>query len=52
MSDKLQNKPEPAEFLLYQTEDGQTRLEARMQNKTVWLSQKMIAFFLNRCPYH
>ena len=43
MNDKLQNKPEPAEFLLYQTEDGQTRLEVRLQEETVWLSQKMLA---------
>ncbi len=27
MTDKLQNKPESDEFLLYQTDDGQTRLE-------------------------
>jgi len=27
MTDKLQNEPERAEFLLYQTEDGQKRLE-------------------------
>ncbi len=40
MSDKLQNKPESAEFLLYQTEDGQTRLEVRLQEETVWLTQK------------
>lgn len=25
-------------FLLYQTPDGQTRLEVRLQNETVWLS--------------
>lgn len=25
-------------FLLYQTEDGQTRLEVRLQDETVWLS--------------
>ena len=43
MSDKLQNKPEPDEFLLYQTEDGQTRLEVHLQEETVWLSQKMLA---------
>ena len=43
MSDKLKNKPESAEFLLYQTEDGQTRLEVRLQEETVWLSQKMLA---------
>ena len=43
MSDKLQKKPEPAEFLLYQTEGGQTRLEVRLQKETVWLSQKRMA---------
>ena len=31
------------EFLLYQTEDGQVKLEVRLQNETVWLTQQMIA---------
>jgi hypothetical protein len=26
-------------FLLYQTEDGQTRIEVRLHDETVWLSQ-------------
>ena len=34
---------EPAEILLYQTEDGQTRLEVRLQDETVWLTQKRMA---------
>ncbi len=36
-------QPEPAEILLYQTEDGQTRLEVRLQEETVWLTQKRMA---------
>ena len=43
VSDKLQNEPEPAEFLLYQTEDGQARLEVLLQEDTVWLTQKRMA---------
>jgi hypothetical protein len=31
------------EFLLYQTEDGQVKLEVRLQNETVWLTQQMMA---------
>jgi hypothetical protein len=31
------------EFLLYQTEDGQVKLEVRLQEETVWLTQKMIS---------
>ena len=31
------------DFLLYQTEDGKTRIEVRMQNETVWLNQKQMA---------
>ena len=31
------------DFLLYQTEDGSTRIEVRMQDETVWLSQKQMA---------
>ncbi len=39
------NKKEPnkSELILYQTEDGKTRLEVRLQDETVWLTQKMIA---------
>ena len=31
------------EFLLYQTEDGQTRVEVRMTDETVWLHQNQMA---------
>jgi hypothetical protein len=37
------NLPTPGEFLLYQTEDGRTRIEVRMQGDTVWLTQKQMA---------
>ena len=40
MSNPVTAHPEPAEFLLYQTEDGKTRLEVRLQEETVWLTQK------------
>jgi len=36
-------QPEPVEILLYQTEDGQTRLEVSLQDETVWLTQKRMA---------
>ena len=37
-------KIEPqSQFLLYQTSDGQTRLEVRLENETVWLSQSQMA---------
>lgn len=31
------------DFLLYLTEDGKTRIEVRMQDESVWLSQKQMA---------
>jgi hypothetical protein len=31
------------EILLYQTEDGRTRVECRFQDETIWLSQAMMA---------
>ena len=31
------------EILLYQTENGRTRIECRFQDETLWLSQAMIA---------
>ena len=43
-----ENLPVPApddsgEFVLYQTEDGLTRIDVRMADETVWLSQKAMA---------
>ncbi len=32
-----------SELLLYQTEDGQTRVQVRLENETVWLSQSHLA---------
>ena len=39
------NEPAPgkSDLILYQTEDGKTRLEVRLQDETVWLSQKLMA---------
>ena len=48
MIDKSQNKPEPAEFLLYQTEDGQTRLEVAFRGETCWLSLNQLAELFQR----
>ena len=42
MQKNTKNQP-GGEILLYQTEDGQTRLEPRMAGETVWLTQKQMA---------
>jgi len=31
------------EIIIYQTEDGKTKLEVRLENESVWLTQKMMA---------
>ena len=40
---KLAPKESGGEFLLYQTEDGRSRIEVRMQGETVWLTQNQMA---------
>lgn len=35
--------PTNGELILYQTEDGTTKIEVRLQDETVWLSQKLLA---------
>ncbi|MBX7244148.1 MAG: virulence RhuM family protein [Candidatus Sumerlaeaceae bacterium] len=37
------NPPAEGQFLVYSTEDGQTKLEVRLQNETVWLTQQHMA---------
>ena len=38
----------PSSLILYQTEDGRTRLEVRLQNETVWLSLNQMADLFKR----
>lgn len=35
--------PPKGQILLYQTEDGRQRIEVRLQDETVWLSQRLMA---------
>lgn len=43
MKKKKEPVSEKGELILYQTEDGKTRIEVRLQDETVWLSQKFMA---------
>ena len=40
----MSDEPLPnSEIILYQTEDGQTRVQCRFENETPWLTQALIA---------
>ncbi len=46
MASNLPAAPNPGpsgEFILYQTEDGRTKLQVRVEDQTVWLTQRLIA---------
>jgi hypothetical protein len=38
------------EILLYQTEDGRTRIECRFENETLWLTQGQMAELFRTTP--
>ena len=42
--------PSPGEFLLYETEDGRTRVECRFAEDSLWLSQAMMAELFQTSP--
>jgi hypothetical protein len=42
-SKKGQAPTTTSELILYQTEDGKTKVEVRLQDETVWLSQRLMA---------
>ena len=42
------NQPEDSQIVLYQTEDGRTRLDVRFQNRELWLSLNQIAELFQR----
>ena len=37
-----------SEILIYQTEDGQTKIESKFENETVWLTQEQIVLLFQR----
>jgi len=40
----------PGDFLMYETTDGETKIEVRMEDETVWLSQRDIAELFQTTP--
>jgi len=48
MSDE--NFMDQSQILLYQTEDGRQRIEVRLEDETVWLSQKLMAELFQTTP--
>ncbi len=43
MKKKSEQAPIKSELIMYQTEDGKIRIEVRLQDESVWLSQKLMA---------
>ena len=39
---------EQNKIIIYQTEDGQTQIDVRMENETVWLSANQMAILFGR----
>ena len=39
----MDEPPPESSLLLYQTEDGRTRIQCRFENETIWLTQALIA---------
>jgi len=37
------DEPSKSQFLVYQAEDGQIKLDVRLEDETVWLTQTMMA---------
>ena len=44
-----QQKPD-SQIIIYQTESGQTKVEVRLQDETVWLTQKLMAELFQTTP--
>ena len=47
----MSDEPLPqSEILLYQTEDGRTRIQCRLESETLWLTQAQIADLFQTNP--
>jgi len=56
MTKKLQIRNSTAEFLVFTNQAGENTIEVRIEDETVWLSQKLIAVLfeveVNTINYH
>ncbi|MEO0312563.1 MAG: hypothetical protein RIQ89_2220 [Bacteroidota bacterium] len=43
-------EPSNSQIIIYQTENGETRLDVRLENETVWLTQKLMAELFQTTP--
>ena len=50
MKKKNEQAPSKSELILYQTEDGKIRIEVRLQDESVWLSQRLMAELFQTSP--
>ena len=50
MTENLPEKPAQSEIILYQTEDGENRIQVRLDGGTVWLSQSLMAELFRTTP--
>jgi len=44
------NQPPRSSIILYQTEDGRTRIQCRFEDETIWLTQALIAALFQTTP--
>jgi len=44
----MTNNPTTSNILIYQTDDGKTKIETRLENETVWLTQDQMAELFQR----
>jgi len=45
-----ENEPPQSSIILYQTEDGRTRIQCRFEHQTIWLTQAQIAELFQTAP--
>jgi hypothetical protein len=50
MKKKKEQTSVKSELTLYQTKDGRTKVEVRLQDETVWLTQKLMAELFQTTP--
>lgn len=39
-----------SQIIIYQTENGQTKIDVKLENETVWLTQKLMAELFQTTP--
>ena len=44
----MDNRDDSNNIIIYQSEDGETKIDVKLKNETIWLSQQQMLYYIKQ----